>query len=311
MTANWIVSKGVLEKSAFGITIVQLAREVFHTQAARINKNLTGARTGRDPEHVHDIRVATRRARFALRLMVEYLEPDMRIETAKSLKEVAQTLGAVRDCDVLLEMSIGYLKLFHTTDDYIEDFRAMLESERKPARTALRRILAVKSIGPIVSALRIVADDVYAGATSDPNETARSVAPRFINSACDYIGEMYSALPEFPEDEQLHELRIAFKRLRYTCEYFSQLYPPEFEELIDACIKYQDCLGLHQDAVVGRTRLFELLRQPRWSHLHPNYATGLLNDHLQNLADFKRLEFENTQDGIPELLSQIRSKAQL
>ncbi|MGA9750724.1 MAG: CHAD domain-containing protein, partial [Acidobacteriota bacterium] len=60
---------------------------------------------------------------------------------------------------------------------------------------------------------------------------------------------------------KLHRLRILFKRLRYTCEFFRDAFPEALPALIEAMVRFQDCLGEHQDAVVAMARIQDLARQ--------------------------------------------------
>jgi CHAD domain-containing protein len=62
----------------------------------------------------------------------------------------------------------------------------------------------------------------------------------------------------------LHRLRLASKRLRYTLELFRPLYPAALEERLDALKKLQDFLGDVNDAVAsGRLLRKELKHHPK------------------------------------------------
>ena len=80
-------------------TIGALAILVLVRNAAAFDEHLPGAREGQDPVHVHQMRVATRRIRAALRLFGDVLPAD-----ASSLNDelnwIAGQLGAARDLDV-------------------------------------------------------------------------------------------------------------------------------------------------------------------------------------------------------------------
>ena len=52
-------------------------------------------------------------------------------------------------------------------------------------------------------------------------------------------------------DSELHRIRILFKRLRYACEFFRPLLGDDAGGLIGSFVGFQDCLGLHQDAVTA------------------------------------------------------------
>nr|MCU0254842.1 CHAD domain-containing protein [Acidobacteriota bacterium] len=64
-----------------------------------------------------------------------------------------------------------------------------------------------------------------------------------------------------PTAADLHALRILFKGLRYTCEFFIELLTEEERKLIRALVELQDCLGEHQDAVVAQAELEALIAQ--------------------------------------------------
>jgi CHAD domain-containing protein len=57
------------------------------------------------------------------------------------------------------------------------------------------------------------------------------------------------------EPEQLHRMRLAAKRLRYTLELFRRCYGPALEKRLDALKKLQDSLGDVNDVVATRRLL--------------------------------------------------------
>jgi len=71
--------------------------------------------------------------------------------------------------------------------------------------------------------------------------------------------------PDSPAAD-LHRLRILFKRLRYTCEFFREAFSDPISEedaladYVRAMVRFQDCLGEHQDAVVAITRIQDLAK---------------------------------------------------
>jgi CHAD domain-containing protein len=69
------------------------------------------------------------------------------------------------------------------------------------------------------------------------------------------IKEFYSCWPDpdhTPTPEELHNLRISGKRLRYTAETLRELYPDRLTLLIDLLKLNQDLLGEIQDCVTQR-----------------------------------------------------------
>ena len=80
-----------------------------------------GTRKGDDPEELHDMRVATRRMRAALRVFGAYLDPDVMRPVDRGLRRTGRMLGAVRDLDVFHEKTMVYL------DSLPEDRRGDLD----------------------------------------------------------------------------------------------------------------------------------------------------------------------------------------
>jgi len=54
-----------------------------------------------------------------------------------------------------------------------------------------------------------------------------------------------------PPAQDLHDLRILCKRLRYTCEFFRDLYGKGMRRFVKSVVELQDLLGAHQDACVA------------------------------------------------------------
>ena len=93
----------------------------------------------------------------------------------------------------------------------------------------------------------------------------RHVAPTLIYTRLAAVRAFEAILPTATVP-QLHALRIEFKKLRYTMEFFQEVLGPEARMVINAIKKVQDHLGNLQDAEVTcqRLRLFldeEDLRQ--------------------------------------------------
>jgi hypothetical protein len=85
-----------------------------------------------------------------------------------------------------------------------------------------------------------------------PNDQTEKAARRILRTR---IKEFYSCWPDpdrLPTPEQLHDLRISGKRLRYSAESLRDLYPDRLALLIDLLKVAQDRLGEIQDCVTQR-----------------------------------------------------------
>jgi hypothetical protein len=82
--------------------------------------------------------------------------------------------------------------------------------------------------------------------SAGPAANAGSELPRLVSA---YFSTVREFLAEDPTPPELHQVRLASKRLRYTLELFRPCYPAGLEDRIRALKKLQDWLGEVNDAV--------------------------------------------------------------
>jgi hypothetical protein len=96
-----------------------------------------------------------------------------------------------------------------------------------------------------------------------PTDRPESAAKRILRTR---IKEFYSCWPDpdrSPTPEQLHNLRISGKRLRYSAESLREIYPDNLALLIDLLKRNQDLLGEIQDCVTQRRLIEEYVARMR------------------------------------------------
>jgi CHAD domain-containing protein len=81
------------------------------------------------------------------------------------------------------------------------------------------------------------------------------LVPGFIEAVLDRMSKWLNRSAASLSSNDLHELRIEFKGLRYTTEFFSDLYAGKMRRVIRGFVQFQDCLGLFQDAEVASQTL--------------------------------------------------------
>lgn len=213
-------------------------------QAEALARHAHGARTGADPEHVHQLRVAVRRARAVLRTAGthEHLQAE--------LKWLAGVCGDVRDADVLLD------RFRASSADFADDERAcvgrLLDGLARQRRGARRHMLAALR-GARLRALLASLDE--AAAEAEPAGSARKAADAVTRPRRTFAKAL-GRLDDDPPDDDLHRLRIKGKRLRYAAEL---VRGKRAKKVVKAAKKVQNLLGEHQDAVVAEERLRALV----------------------------------------------------
>jgi CHAD domain-containing protein len=86
-----------------GEPIAEGARRILRRTFERLLARLDAVEKDEDPEDVHDARVATRRLRASLQIVEGVFDTDLLRKLRRGLRQIARSLGAVRDYDVFLE----------------------------------------------------------------------------------------------------------------------------------------------------------------------------------------------------------------
>ncbi|MCX7838651.1 MAG: CHAD domain-containing protein [Anaerolineae bacterium] len=256
-------------------TMAEAARKTLRLHWNRMLEHEAGARAGVDSEEVHDMRVATRRMRAALRVFDEFLDADAFKPFAKRLRRTARALGAVRDLDVFREKTQRYLATLPDERRVdLEPLWAVWQSEYQRARAELLAWLDSEAYTQFKTEFDEFLRTPGAGAA--PTETedgeprahrVRDVLPMILLRAWADV-HAYAELVTQPNVsvERLHQLRIAAKGLRYTLEFFADVLGEEAQPLIGQIRQLQDHLGNLQDAVVACNHLRDFLTWGEWTH---------------------------------------------
>lgn len=208
-----------------------------------------GARTGRDPEDVHEMRVAVRRMRAILRASRAMFERKWTDALRDELEWLGTALGHVRDLDVLLASLQARIKRLPAPERRIGAvLLGDLEKDVAKARRTLRAALA----GPRYRSLLRRLD----GALRHPHVVTPDLS--LLDVAAGEFEKLRSAvkdLPKQPRDEDLHAIRIKLKRARYAAELVGETTGRPGARFLEQAKTVQDLLGDHQDSVVLEERL--------------------------------------------------------
>ena len=203
-----------------------------------------GTRLGTDPEDLHQMRVATRRARAFLRSARELVDPEWAEGLRAELGWLGSRLGPARDADVLYEHMSASVAAAGLDGDQASGVLRALERERSRARRAAVAALSRKRYFDLLERL--------AQAERPPLQDAGDVRLADLWWAEVRRTLMaFAVLDERSPDDELHAARIRVKRARYAAELTAHELGPAGKRFVSAAKKLQDVLGEHQDAVVA------------------------------------------------------------
>jgi CHAD domain-containing protein len=213
----------------------------------------TAVRAPEDVEAVHDMRVACRRAKSALRLLRAYLPKKHVKKLLPVLDALREVLGAARNLDVLCTDLETYRAAASAQDrGALERVLTAWRDARAAKQSALIELLGSPRYAEWTAALQEFLD----ASDSDSRWRVADVVPAQLWKQYGKVRAFETRL-DTAALEDLHALRIDIKRLRYALEFFREPLSPRDgqdekpEALIERLIALQDHLGSIQDAVVA------------------------------------------------------------
>jgi CHAD domain-containing protein len=199
-----------------------------------------------DPEGVHSMRVASRRLRSALRDFVPYLRKRGLNSVQKRLRNLAGTLGEVRDHDVaLLALEELEKRAPATVTPTLKQFIDKRNELREEARKQLTSTLDKTQLDQLQT--DFVAAVGGATATKDgqtaPQITYMKMSRAVILDRLKELEKLSADVFNPFEVEALHDMRIAAKRLRYAVELFQSCWGRSIATYAKRAARLQTALG--------------------------------------------------------------------
>ncbi len=204
------------------------------------------------PEGIHQMRVAMRRIRAALRAFKKILPYDKRKAFNGEFRWFQQRLAPARDWDVFLSETLPRIKSFYKGDsEMIERLRRIARRQRRRAITDVRECLVSRRYSRLMLQFeRWITSLTEGGPFSQP---VKPFAQGVLSRTWRYFLEDTRPLSRLPA-EALHEVRKRGKKTRYATQFFSSLW--EDTEVVRPFMKsmsrLQDNLGQANDATAAR-----------------------------------------------------------
>lgn len=235
-------------------TLAELGRRLLRNYFQKFLAQEDGVRADKDPEAVHDMRVATRRMRAVLQTIAGVAPTDQVRHFRRELQRAARTLSPVRDGDVLLLHLASYrAALPEDARSGADALVTAVERERQAGRAALLDYFASERYATFQR-------EFAAFMTDEAKGWRRTLRVRDL--AGSIIWQRYEALRAYethidPEGDQssqieaLHQARIEGKRLRYVLEMFDEPLQGQASHCIAPIAALQEQLGTLQDIAVA------------------------------------------------------------
>ncbi|WIM05477.1 MAG: CHAD domain-containing protein [Candidatus Nitricoxidivorans perseverans] len=212
--------------------------------------NHPGALASDDPEYIHQMRVATRRLRAALRLFAPLLSADFSAGLLPPLRELMGLLGHARDLDVLQAEIVAPVIRALPGEPRLSTLAGIITDRRYAARSAAVQTLRSPRYGQMI----LQAAALLHEPDGSPGNTTIAA---FAGNRLKRLHEKVRRLAQSARQDDplaLHALRIGCKRLRYALEFFGPLAPKKSVRRAATRLENaQDALGQLNDlANAGR-----------------------------------------------------------
>ncbi|WP_222182008.1 CYTH and CHAD domain-containing protein [Geminicoccus harenae] len=220
---------------------------------------------GRDPEGIHQMRVALRRLRSLLTVFKDLIPPAQRKSLSGELRTVVKALGPARDLDVFEAELLAPVLAARAGEPSLSALHELATSARARAYDEAHAMVASRDYGRTLLRLsawlamrgwRVGADAAGADQLAMP---ATQAAAALLDKALRKVRRRGRHFAGLAPDER-HEVRIALKKLRYAADAVADLFDPDRVKPYNKRLsQLQDHMGRFNDAFVAGALVDRLL----------------------------------------------------
>jgi triphosphatase len=274
------------------MTVEAALQEIGRACLAHLLHNEAAA-LAREPEGVHQMRVAVRRIRSAISAFKNLLPAADRRRVSGELAWLVDILGRARNLDVFVTDLLQPARAARSHEVGIDDLAVALNREREAAYERVER--SILSERHAAGMLRLSHWFEARGWRDGPAERSAlltspigELAPRLLDRRWRAVRKRSKRFGRLTAPQR-HKLRIAAKKLRYTMELLGSLFDQnDLQAFMKHLKRLQDDLGYANDVRVASDILAELSSRAATSSPVASAGTGLLRWHQKALAQRER-----------------------
>ncbi|MDR5761308.1 CHAD domain-containing protein [Caballeronia sp. LZ035] len=266
------VSSSLSKASSLASTFSLLARPVV-ADAVQRARDLS---TQGDAEGFHQLRVALRKLRALYWAYSPYLGEEVSTQATEEFKRLAGVAGGTRDWDIAGDLLEGARE----SGAAVETLLVAAQQKRAEAVVHSRTMINGDDVEAFLSD---VLQRAVASLQSSCNELpVGSFARDRVRRAQRALKKrsVHAARNEVAQEEDLHDVRKAGKKLRYLLEFFQPVVKGDHGRLIKRLSSAQEKLGQFNDIAASET----LIRRTAFDEVSPE----IVRESLQWLHEQKR-----------------------
>jgi CHAD domain-containing protein len=239
-------------------TAFRAAGEIISAYLDVARRNEAGIIADHDTEFLHDYRVALRKIRSVVSLFKGVYSDEQTEALKVAFSDLMAPTGRLRDLDVyLLGCNDYYAMLPETLHEGLTLMFQMFAEERQREQKQIAKWFQSARYRDSITALEALFAAPETLATGpEADHQAYSYACALIWKRYRKVCKIAATIMADTPDEQVHELRISCKKLRYLMEFFAPVLPGrELKLLLKPLKDLQDNLGLFNDYSVQQVAL--------------------------------------------------------
>jgi CHAD domain-containing protein len=210
------------------------------------------ARSKASEKSIHDLRVSTRRLIAILELARVLSKGNDIPRLQRRVKKVLKRMGPLRDVQVQLE-GVSHIP----KAEIVGQFKRRLKRREKNAIENVQDKLKRRTRQRLADAFEDVRSEFNRPHDSISGETIRRSVEKSLSSKKNAFlkAQRHFHRAQPPNDEALHEMRIALKKLRYVVEAAQPLLGPSAKARAREMHKFQQLMGDTRDVEILRDAL--------------------------------------------------------
>jgi CHAD domain-containing protein len=207
------------------------------------------ARSHAAEEPIHDLRVNVRRLVATLELARRLSRNEEIATLARRFKKVLKSMGSLRDVQVQLQ-NVEDLR----RAEIIQDFKQALEQREKREIERIAKTLKAARKQQLSKGVKAIRDEFERLHKARTDENVRESIEGVVRSRSnEFLRSRHRFKPE--DEETLHEMRIALKRLRYAVEAAQPVLGPSARQRARKMQELQRLMGDTRDVELLRAKL--------------------------------------------------------
>jgi inorganic triphosphatase YgiF len=237
---------------------------IVHSCMSHLQMNETGFLAGKDPEYLHQVRVALRRLRACFSLFKEVIPQPAFGPVMEPLREQGAALGTARDWDVFVHEMLRALRSQRADEAAVVAFEQRCARLRRAHLRAAQGVVASSAWQRLWLELgQLLADGAWMQGHATLALPLDGFAASVLQRRAATLKKRGKRLQELDAIGR-HSLRIAAKKLRYAAEFFAALFPKRrVRPYIQSLAGVQEVLGGLNDAATLLRLLPEASKRAR------------------------------------------------